>query len=122
MQIIDPATLDLVSRALSAATMRHGVHASNIANTNVEGFQPARVRFEEQLSHVRESLVRGEPLKLSDLHAVEASLDTTPTASKIELDSEVAAMSANGLHYQALLKALDKQLGLMSLAISDGRR
>lgn len=122
MNTVDPVTLDLLTRALSAANLRHATHAQNIANVNVEGFRPSRVSFDDQLAHVRETLARGESLHADDLKGLAPSVEAMPTQDRIELDNEVSSMSANGLHYQALLKVLDHQFGLSALAIADGRR
>ena len=122
MNTVDPVTLDLLTRALSASTMRHAAHAQNIANANVEGFRPSRVSFDEQLVQVREALDRGEPLRAEDVRELMPALESISTQDRLELDSEVSAMSANGLHYQALLKVLDHQFGLSALAIADGKR
>jgi len=122
MNIIEPATLSLVSKALDAAALRQTVHAHNIANVHVDGFTPMQVRFEEQLALVRSTLERGASLTAADLSNVAASVEPQPHAGPVELDREVATLSTNSLHYQALVKALDHQLSLVSMAVSDGRR
>lgn len=122
MNFIEPATLALVSKALDAATVRQAVHANNIANASAEGFAPSRVSFEEHMSQVRDALARGDRLSAADVGEVQASVETLGTDTKVELDTEISAMARNGLHYQALIKALDRELSMMSLAVSDGKR
>jgi flagellar basal-body rod protein FlgB len=122
MNPIDPATLALVSKALDAATARQAVHASNIANASSEAFVPTRVRFEEHLTQVRDALARNEKLAPSDIAAVEMSFEPVAGARRVEIDTEVAEMARNALHYQALVKALNSELSLMSMAVSDGKR
>lgn len=122
MNFIEPATLALISKALDAATMRQAVHANNIANAGAEGFAPSRVSFEEHMSQVRDTLARGDRLSTADVGELQASIETLGTQSKVELDTEVSALARNGLHYQALIKALDRELSMMSMAVSDGRR
>jgi flagellar basal-body rod protein FlgB len=122
MDMIEPTTLALVSKALNAAVMRQAVHAHNIANANTEGFSPAKVSFEAQLSQVRDALGRGDRLSEADLRDSVASVVDAPAGTRVELDTEVAALAHNSLHYQALVKALDRQLSMMSLAVSDGKR
>jgi len=34
----------------------------------------------------------------------------------------MAALSSNSLQYQALLKALSRELGILSIAVQEGRR
>lgn len=122
MNFIEPATLALVSKALDAATVRQAVHANNIANASAEGFAPSRVSFEAHLGQVRDALARGDRLTVADVSEIQASIEPLGTDSKVELDTEISALARNGLHYQALIKALDRQLSLMSLAVSDGKR
>lgn len=122
MNFVEPATLALVSKALDAATVRQAVHANNIANAGVEGFAPSRVSFEAHMSQVRDVLARGDRLSVADVGGLQATIETMGTDSKVELDAEVSALARNGLHYQALIKALDRELSMMSLAVSDGKR
>lgn len=122
MDMIEPATLTLISSALDAAALRQVVHAHNIASASADGFTPMRVNFETQMTQVREALARGDSLSTTDLSDIAATVESLPLGSKVELDTEVAALARNGLHYQALLKALDRELSIMSMAVSDGRR
>jgi len=122
MNLIDPTTLMLVSRALDAAALRHVAHAQNIANANVEGARTVRVSFEEQMDNVRSALQAGQPVASRDVPVAQTfELDTTKD-SHIHLDDEVAALSRNAMHYQTLVRALSRHMGLMSLAVNDGRR
>ena len=120
--MIDAATLSLLSKAMDAAAMRQASHAHNIANANAEGFAPVRVSFEEQLQQVRDALSRGDQPATADVASVQPSVETLGLGAKVEIDTEVAALARNALHYQALVKALGHELSLMSLAVSDGRR
>ena len=122
MSPIEPTTLALVSKSLEAATLRQAVHARNLANANTEDFAPMQVRFEEHLQQVRDVLARGGQVGSGDLRDVQASIASTDTGTTVELDVEVAALARNALHYQVLLKALDREMSLMSLAVADGRR
>ena len=119
MNFIDPATLQLVSRALDAGAMRHQAIAQNIANANIAGAKAARVQFEELLGDVRTDLAAGRTIKAEDVPAPQL---VTTADGAIALDSEVAALSSNSLQYQALLKAMSRQLSILSVAIQEGRR
>jgi flagellar basal-body rod protein FlgB len=122
MNLIDPVTLTLASRALDAASQRHAVHANNIANAHAEGFAPGRVSFEEHIAQVRDTLDSGAPLTLADVAQLPIGVELAAAGTPVAVENEVAALARNTLHYQALLKAVDRQLGLVSLAVSDGRR
>jgi len=119
MNFIDPATLQLVSRALDAGALRHQAIAQNIANANVAGAKATRVQFEELLGDIPADLAAGRGFKAD---AVPVPQVVAIADRSIALDEEMAALSSNSLQYQALLKALSRQLSILSLAAQEGRR
>lgn len=120
MNLIDPATLKLVSQALDAGALRHQAIAQNIANAHASNAQALSVQFEELLGTLRADVLAGRRLRADDVPAPQ--IVTQPTGQRIALDEEMAALSSNSLHYQALLKAMGRQLGILSLAAQEGRR
>jgi len=127
-QGIEALTTTTLSLALDAATLRHQVIAANIANAGSQGFVPQRVRFEAQIAQALQNNSR------TDTHAsasplaprlnvrIEPDLAADGRPRAVQLDAEVAALSQNSLHYQALLRALNRQLSMLSTAVSDGKR
>lgn len=122
MSMIDPVTLALVKSALDASQLRQVAHANNLANVGSEGYRPFKVVFEERLGAVRSAIAEGRTADLSASGLPAAELLRDDDAVAVSLDTEVAALSRNSLHYQALVKALSKQYALMNLAVSEGRR
>ena len=122
MSMIDPLTLALVKSALDAGAMRQVAHANNVANASTPGYQPFHVVFEEWLDAVREAVHEGrtQALNIADLPVAQLQVDAQ--AAAVSLDQEVAALSQNALHYQALTKALSRHCALLGMAVSDGRR
>lgn len=120
MNLIDPATLQLVSKALDACALRHQAIAQNMANASLPGAQAARVQFEELLGPLRASLDAGHGISASEVPA--ARLVLQPGERAISLDEEMAALSSNSMQYQALLRAMNRHLGILSVAIQEGRR
>lgn len=120
MNFIDPATLQLVSRALDAGALRHQAIAQNIANANVAGAHATRVQFEELLGTVASDVAAGRGFKAEDVP--EPLISTDSVSHAIALDEEMAALSSNSLQYQALLKAMGRQLSILSVAVQEGRR
>jgi flagellar basal-body rod protein FlgB len=118
MNFIDPATLQLVSRALDAGALRHQAIAQNIANANVAGAQATRVQFEELLGTVATDIAAGHGFNVQDVPTPLVTTDAHPIA----LDEEMAALSSNSLQYQALLKAMGRQLSILNVAVQEGRR
>jgi flagellar basal-body rod protein FlgB len=122
MSLIDPVTLSLVKSALDAGVMRQAAHAANIANAGTPGFQPFAVTFEENLGDVRSAIEDGTLSSLDARDLPAAHLAVQPGARPVQLDAEVAAASANAMHYQALAHALSQQYALVNLAMSSGDR
>lgn len=122
----EAVTMNLTTLALDAASMRHLALANNIANANTAGYAPASVNFEQQLGAARAALAEGRPLQTSMLRGVQPVLLRSAPAAEPDrtaaLDAEVAAMAENTVHYQALLKGLNKHLSILSAAISEGKR
>ena len=122
----EETTLALARVALDAASLRHEAISHNIANVNSPGFRPLRVDFERQLDALRGQLNSGAPLAQADLAGLRPVLERGPAPLDGDrsalLDMEVAAMAQNTVHYQALLKALDKHLAIIGTAVNEGKR
>ena len=122
MPMIDPVTLTLVKSALDAGALRQAVHAHNVANAGTPGHQPFQVVYEHRLDSVREALRAGRAAQIDVREIPSAQVVRDDTAGPVSLDTEVAAMSRDALHYQALTNALGRHYALLGLAISEGRR
>jgi flagellar basal-body rod protein FlgB len=53
---------------------------------------------------------------------VEDLLDANGAPRLLQPDEQVTQIAANAVHHQVLLQGLSRHLGLLSLAVSDGRR
>jgi flagellar basal-body rod protein FlgB len=119
---IEAMTVPSLSAALDAAVLRQQAIATNIANANTPGYTPVRLRFDAAWADAEraDGGRGGAPaltLKPVALHAGGAAVD-----GSVKLDQEVAAMSQNSAHYQALLRGLNRYFSLMASAASEGRR
>lgn len=121
--IIDAGTVGLLNLALDAAGMRQQAIARNIANANTPGYQRIGVSFEQRLDSLRQSVAQGTPPSLAALAAARPQFTETGIAGDpVALDMEMASLSENTLHHQALLKMLNKHFALISSAINEGKR
>lgn len=124
---LEAVTATALSLALDAASLRQQAHALNIANASAEGYAPVRVSFEAQLEAARADL-RTEgllgPDSLADVAPALEAVSPGPAGlpAKVQLDLEVAAMSQNGAHYHALLRAVSKHYSLLATAVRDGKK
>lgn len=106
--------VSVIGKSLDALSMRQQVITHNLANMATPGYQPLQVSFEQAL---RTELERNGNMIQEPLITVhEASTD------KVVLDQEVALLSQTVLQYQALIRGLNKQLAIMQLAITEGKR
>lgn len=123
VSIIESSTVSLLSLALDATSMRQQAIARNIANAGTPGYQRLGVSFESRLGELRDAMRQGQspaPAMRASFQPVFAALGQP--GESVALDQEMAALSENTLHHQALLKALSKHMSVMSVAISEGKR
>ncbi len=128
-QGIEAVTNAALSMALDAAALRQQLFATNIANANTDGYAPQRLDFEGHVQDARRRLAERGQLDGVTVAALAAEpapvvplLAANGAPAAVQLDMEVAGMSQNAVQYQALLRGLSRQLGILSLAVGDGKR
>lgn len=125
-EALDQVTLRIGLLALDAAMLRQQAHAANIANAANPDYAPASVRFDTQLERARMDLLESGGIAPSSLSGVQPVLLRQPAmagaGAEVRLDAEVAGMAYNGVLYQSLSTALSRYLGIMAMAVADGRR
>jgi len=114
---IDAVTLSSLRLALDAASLRQEVIAANIANTNVTDYATQGVSF--GAIYAATSASSTTPRLQAHVAPI---LDDQGRPHTVQVDAEMAKQSLNELHYQALVKGLNEQLSILSLAVSDGQR
>lgn len=118
-------TIESVRLALGAAGLRQRVIADNIANVNSPDHVRMRVVFEERLAQALASAQAahlGESPALAALDGVQPELEPdVPVSRKVELDEEMANLSANSLRYHALSKGLSRYLSIASIIASSSK-
>ncbi|MFD1836900.1 flagellar basal body rod protein FlgB [Paracidovorax cattleyae] len=126
---IEAITQASLSLALDAASLRQQAIARNIANASTEGYVPVDVDFAAQMEAARGQLAQGRRLDAAHLASVaEEGVRMRPMVgpdglpARVQLDTEVARMAQNAVHYQALLKGLSRHMAILSSAVSDGKR
>jgi flagellar basal-body rod protein FlgB len=107
--------LELLSRALDNAALRQAVHTTNIANADTPGFHRLGVTFDTQLRAAADAPTEAAAEWTSTRPRTVATGDT------VRLDQEMALMAKDALRYQALLGAVDRTFGLLSVAIHEGK-
>jgi flagellar basal-body rod protein FlgB len=115
----DPV-IAVLSRALDTAALRHTVHATNISNVNTEGYRrlevvaPAEV---ERIAAEAPAIDANQALAWSE----EAPVVVESADAQVKLDQEMAQMAENAVRYQALLGAVERTMGMLRTAVTEGR-
>ncbi|HEX7650239.1 MAG TPA: hypothetical protein VF450_22780 [Noviherbaspirillum sp.] len=126
VSIIDDNTIGLLNLALNATTMRHQAIAHNIANAGTPGYRPIDVSFEAQLVQARDAVASNPGRPLASLGNFQPTFELLPPNvlgdTSVSLDMEVAKLSENTLHHEALLKALNRHFSIIGSAINEGKR
>ncbi len=112
--------LDLLSRLLSASTLRSQVIAGNLSNSNTPGFIRKEVQFEDEL---RTAMTQSERVAASVIPNVTDDLTEPkgPDGNNVSMEKEMNAMRENRLTYETYATILQGHFGLMDAAIRDGR-
>lgn len=123
---IEALTTSALSAALDAASRRHAAIAANLANASTEGYVPVRLSFGEELQEARALLREQGSLDRASLDAlrgtVEPLLDAAGQPGRVQLDLEMTELARNAVQFQALTQGLSRHLGMLALAVADGRR
>jgi flagellar basal-body rod protein FlgB len=123
---VEAVTTAALSVALEAASLRQQALAANIAQHGVEGAMPLAVSFEAQLDQAREELATAGRVRRDTLAAVrpqiETALDAAGRPALQSVDEQMAQLTRNAVHYQALVQGLSRHLGVLALAASEGRK
>lgn len=112
-----PPIGNILERLISYTQKRHGVIASNIANSDTPDYKAKDIRFEDFLQG------GGLPLMLTnekDIDTVESGdasvhLDRSvpwKDGNNVEIDMEVAKMDENAMLYEAGIKMLGTEMAM----------
>jgi flagellar basal-body rod protein FlgB len=113
MQIFTDRTMAALEAGLTGEAQRQRATSDNIANVNTPGYRAKRVDFET-------SLARALDRKGSSTVSVAQSL-AEPWASlngnSVSLEAETAVLVKSGLHYEAIVSAVNHRFSVTSTAI-----
>ena len=135
-QVVNSSTLDIGSRALAAASLRHEVLSNNIANVNTPYFRRSYVRFEDLLK--KELGLENDPLmklvRTHDRHLplpfrgkARAAIEQESTTNmrvdgnNVDIDREMAEVAKNQLYYSALATAVGGHISKLKSVITSGQ-
>lgn len=123
------STTDALATSLRMRDIRHKVTSSNIANAETPGYKAKVVDFENalqralDLSASKELSVHG-----NDIQRLQADVYDNPEINvandnnTVDLEREMANLQENTILYKAALQMINKKLGTLKYAASDGGR
>jgi flagellar basal-body rod protein FlgB len=113
MQIFTDRTMAALQAGLTGEAQRQRVTSDNIANVNTPGYRAKRVDFETSLS---QALDRKGSSTVSIDHSL-AEPWASLNGNTVSLEAETAVMVKSGLHYEALVSAVNHRFSVTSTAI-----
>jgi flagellar basal body rod protein FlgB len=118
---INSLTVGAVGLALDMAQRRAEVASRNIALTNVPGSRMERPDF-AAANDLLGRVAQGNAIPRESLGSVDIRATTSQPSLGVEgegdVDGQVADLALASAHFQALSEALNRQFGLMSIALS----
>jgi flagellar basal-body rod protein FlgB len=109
--------MDLLSKLMDVAELRHHVIAQNVANVNTPGYRRQEVVFEDALADALRhgndrGAVRLEP-RIVDAAGDKARAD----GNTVDIDDEMGRLDKNSILYRMFAQILTSQIATMRSAI-----
>ena len=128
-------SLPLVVKAMDAYTLRHKVNSDNLANVSTDGYLRKRVSFEEDLRREINSSNTAVGVRTHENHIqigssrigemevqfeLEENQEPVNGINNVDIDMEMAELAQNSIRYSLMVSFLNKKLGDIAKAISEG--
>ena len=137
MSKIFDKTTDALAASANLRLLRQNITASNIANAETPGYKAQRVDFEEALSRAIDHEGLGRQHVSDKDHFLigqgaigrvradvydNPEINLTNDGNTVDLEREMATLSENTILYRAALQLINKKLGAMKYAATEGMR
>lgn len=135
-QIFDRTT-DALASSMSLRSLRHNVVSSNIANAETPGYKAKVADFEDALQRAIDVESASTSQVASPDHfaigpgAISRSradvydnpeVNVTNDGNTVDLEKEMATLQENSILYKAAMQLINKKLGALKYAATDGGR
>lgn len=129
-------TTDGLAAAINFRQLRHGVTSSNIANAETPGYKAKVVEFEDALARAIDLDGAGKMTATAPEHFAlgpgsigkaradvydNPDVNVTNDKNTVDLEKEMASLQENSIMYKAALQLINKKLGALRYAVSEGR-
>jgi flagellar basal-body rod protein FlgB len=137
MKAIFDKTTDALGAALNFRQLRENITASNLANAETPGYKAKVVEFEDALARAidleglnKEEAPDPDHLAMGTGSISRARADVydnpevnvTNDQNTVDLEKEMATLQENSILYKAALTLINKKLGALKYAVTDGGR
>ncbi len=122
-----------LEKNMSLRLTRQGMINANISNADTPGYRPVDLIFKDQLARYMEATddrldstspyhVHGTPA-FDDVEgeAIQQAGENSPDKNAVDLDRQMAELSANSFNYRASAKITQKKLALLKYVINETR-
>ncbi len=129
------AGLGGLKQALEVYALRHRVIASNIANAEVDGYEPRRVEFEEILQKQVRAVYSEATVATNERHypvgqasssklgrVVAEAPDPETGEARVDVEREMVSLVQNQLSYRMAVRLLDMKYNQLKSAITGNSR
>lgn len=135
-QVFDK-TAQALAASLKFRSTRHNITSSNIANAETPGYKAKKMDFEDALARSIDldgmrglTTTSGEHFSVGGGSVAKTRADiydnpdgpVTNDGNTVDLEQEMAIMQENSILYKAALQLMNKKLGSLKYAASDGGR
>jgi flagellar basal-body rod protein FlgB len=129
-------TTDALAASLAFRDLRHKVTAANVANAETPGYKAKKMDFEDALARAIDLEGIGGDMATAPEHFAmgtgaisRAKADVydnpegnmTNDGNTVDMEKEMAALQENSILYKAALQLINKKLGTLAYAATEGR-
>lgn len=130
-------TTDALASSINLRQLRHNVVSGNIANAETPGYKAKKLDFEEALARAidlngmgKMSVDNPDHYAVSGgaISSVRADVYDNPDVAMrndgntVDMEKEVATLTENTILYKAALELINKKLGGLRYAVTEGSR
>lgn len=129
-------TTDSLAASLAFRDLRHKVTSANIANAETPGYKAKKMDFEDALARAIDLEGLNQEMTSSPEHFAMGSGaisraradiydnpegNVTNDGNTVDLEREMATLQENSILYKAALQLINKKLGTLAYAATEGR-
>lgn len=137
MSGITDKTTDALGASLDFRLLRHGVVSANIANAETPGYKAKKLDFEEALSRAIDHEGLGKAHTSDDEHFLmgqgaisraradvydNPDVNVTNDGNTVDMEKELSNLAENSILYRAALQLINKKMGALRYAVTEGGR